>query len=195
LIGFTSEDEQVHVSQEVGEIFMCFINSNLLGVFAAAIQSGVDCEDYTFPQLDNAFPYGYNPNGQWLGTVFQTNVPNDTAQDSSGIGLPSYWGEVARSFQATMYLMWAPTPDPRCTGSSCTLMVPLGSAQWNWAGDVIDTQIFRTNMAIAYPLWMPNYEAQSYVVFQKSNPGNDPNNSFPIWGTNNVDTGELGSCH
>src|SRR5437660_11110550 len=46
LIGFTSEDEQVHVSQEVGEIFMYFIISKLFGVVAAAIQGSVDCEDY-----------------------------------------------------------------------------------------------------------------------------------------------------
>jgi len=45
-IGFTSEDEQVHVSQEVGEIFMGFIIGQLFGVVAAAIQGTVDCEDH-----------------------------------------------------------------------------------------------------------------------------------------------------
>ena len=46
LIGFTSEDEQVHAAQEAGEICMCFIISELLGVVAAAIQGSVDGEDY-----------------------------------------------------------------------------------------------------------------------------------------------------
>ena len=47
LIGFTSEDEQVHVSQEVCEIFMRFIISKLFGVVAAAIQGSVACEEKT----------------------------------------------------------------------------------------------------------------------------------------------------
>jgi hypothetical protein len=45
LIGFAPKDEQVNLSQEVGEIFMGLFISQLFGVVAAAIERDVDCED------------------------------------------------------------------------------------------------------------------------------------------------------
>lgn len=91
------------------------------------------CTHSGFPQLDNAYPYGYSASGGWLGTVSTTVVTNDTAQDSPNSVLPQNWGELARSFQANMYLMWAPNADSRCTdGNKCTVPVPLGNCGLAW---------------------------------------------------------------
>jgi hypothetical protein len=75
--------------------------------------------------LDNEVPYG--PSG------LQTS-------DSPSIGLVSDRGEQARSLSATMYLMWTPVADTRCTsGAACTIPVPQGYVNWSFCGDAVNT--------------------------------------------------------
>ena len=86
------------------------------------------------PELDNTYPYGVN-----FHNVSSTTVQNDTATDGPAIGGDKL-GEVARSFIATMYLLWTPTPDSSCASkSTCVIPVPLGSLTWTWMGDAINT--------------------------------------------------------
>jgi hypothetical protein len=76
--------------------------------------------------LDNFYPY--------------PPASPTTTNDSPNNVLTANLGELQRSFNANMYLMWKPTADPACTdGASCTIPVPLGSVNWGWSGDAINT--------------------------------------------------------
>jgi hypothetical protein len=134
------------------------------------------------PLLDTTYPYG---NG--IATVTTTKVTNDTAQDSPANGLPTSWGEVARSFSATMYLMWVPNPDSRCTnGTACTIPATLGTVNWGWTGDAINTLQPQQNAGVSFTRWTLNCSNPSNGGFQTTT-------SLPQWA--NVDPGGLGPCH
>ena len=93
--------------------------------------------DASEPALDNTYPYGLGYNN-----VYTVTAPNDTATDGPRLAPPIGYtfGEMARSFTAIMYLLWTPTPDRACTGgSTCTIPIPLGSLNWMWTGDAINT--------------------------------------------------------
>ena len=81
LVGFTSKDEQVNLSEKLRKIFMCFVISNLLGVVAAAIQSNVDCEDY----ISHLIPFKFcRPPGGWLRFLKdRAHLDRRTAGDDS----------------------------------------------------------------------------------------------------------------
>jgi hypothetical protein len=71
--------------------------------------------------LDTGYPYPVN------------NVGNAT--DAPFIPLPSTYTTASRTFNATMWLMWTPSTAPSgCTGSACTIPVPLGYTTWQFSG-------------------------------------------------------------
>jgi hypothetical protein len=90
------------------------------------------------PELDNVYPYP--------GTSY-------TATDSPGQALITYVGETARSFSATMYLLWTPQGDSRCpSGNACVIPVPLGSVSWQYFADATNTLVNQTNGTT----WIPS---------------------------------------
>jgi hypothetical protein len=118
------------------------------------------------PKLDNTYPYSI---------VTTTNVTNDGANDSPSVPLPPPWGELARSFSANMYLMWVPPALSGCSnGTSCTIPVPLGSFQWSWSGDGINTLMPSNNSGVVFPIWNKNEAADSNNGFLSSS-------VYPSW--------------
>jgi hypothetical protein len=102
-------------------------------------------------------------------------------------------GEEARSFDAIMYTQWVPPVLTGCAnGSSCTIPVPLGLFRWNWSGDAINTMQVHGG-GVVTPTWLLNDGYQTNLGFELSNPGTDPNYSFPTW--TNVSGGSLGTCN
>jgi hypothetical protein len=121
--------------------------------------------------LDTQYPYRASTIG---------GVPNAEVDDSPGNALLPIGGEVARSFNATMYLTWVPAPYTGCPGmNACTIPVPLGNFAWSWAGDAINTLDFNPDDIVTYAIWF----------LQASIPENGlvnpnqflPSNSFPGW--------------
>jgi hypothetical protein len=148
------------------------------------------------PELDGTYPYG---NG--TGTVTTTSVTDDTAQDSPNSGLPSNYGELQRSFNATMYLRWAPSAGGSCTaGNACTIPIPLGSATWWWNGDAINTLVPQgngTNWVLAcgdcsQGQQNPNNVPPTITFQAAPAPGSSNNYSYLTW-SNTVPLG--GGCH
>jgi len=131
-----------------------------------------------YPELDGAFPYGYTSAGVPVGTVTKTSVPDDTSQDSSAIALPSIYGEFAREFSATMYLLWQPIADTRCSGTACAVPIPLTSVAWWFAGDAIDTQEVLQNEGYTFPQWNLNFGAYPGA---SSNGGFQAGTTYPTW--------------
>jgi len=132
----------------------------------------------TQPELDNTYPYGLGFNN-----VYTTSAPNDTATDGPRIAAPS--SEMARSFAATMYLLWTPSPDNHCTSGACAVPIPLGSLVWSWAGDTINT--LSTAQGLNNTTWiMTGCQAAAAGGFE-------PDSSYPIW--NNTVLNDSVSCH
>jgi hypothetical protein len=86
------------------------------------------------PVLDTQYPYASTYQSSPQGS------PNDSAIDGAYLIFCQGWGEFARSFSATIYLLWTPAAGATgCSGSACTIPIPLGSVNWQWAGDAINT--------------------------------------------------------
>jgi hypothetical protein len=93
-----------------------------------------------------------------------------------------------RSFKSVVHVRAiAPVhvADSRCTGNGCTLAVPLGSVNWQFTGDAINTLI--TQQAIigvqrlTFPLWIMKAWPSSQGPFQPSNFSPTPATAFPTW--------------
>ena len=131
------------------------------------------------PALDLGYPYGYNSSGNPLGTVTTTHgVTNDTSQDSPYSVLPSLYGELARYFTATMYVMWVPPADPRCNnGIACTIPAPIGSISWKAAGDAINTLQPWSGSGYTDTVWVKSCQNPPAASgFQTSS-------AYPTWST------------
>lgn len=160
------------------------VNSDVLNqegnFFRGACTGGPSASN---PQLDLSYPYSTTMSSQ------NAVIPDDIATDNPEYVLKQVWGEAARHFTATMYLMWTPTAASACpTGGSgpCTIPVPLGSVNvsmpWNFSGDTINT--LSTEKGVNGTTWMMNYDGQpSTPSFQGSQPDTDSNNGFPTWGS------------
>jgi hypothetical protein len=119
----------------------------------------------SLPGLDNTYPYS----------------DGSTASDSPGIGIVAANSEEALDFHATMYLMWTPTVSSQCSGDSCAIPIPLGSINWQFSGDAINTlssltgvsgtswvlnncssggasQFIPNNGSSAYPTWTNTFQ-------------------------------------
>jgi len=93
-----------------------------------------------------------------LDTTYPYPAVNaNTTYDTPSTNLVSSYGELERSFTATMYLMWDPALPAGCapatttaqgvsTASTCTSSpVPLSSVQWHWSGCGINTLANQAN--------------------------------------------------
>ena len=118
--------------------------------------------------LDNTYPYA--------GSINNTN-------DSPGVQLDggtSAEGEAAETFNATMYVMWTPTASTACTGTACTIPVPLGSAAWSFSGDV--TKTLNPAQGTTTKTWIKSCGAAGTVTVTASS-------SYPVW-TNTIHNSE-----
>jgi hypothetical protein len=120
------------------------------------------------------------------------SIPNNIARDNPEAPLSQSWGEFARSFSATMYLMWTPTASSACpsnNGNICTIPIPLGSVNqnlpWNFSGDAINTlSTIASGISGTTTTWRLNYNGQPPTpAFQAILPNTNPNQSFPAWGS------------
>lgn len=154
------------------------INKDATEDLGAGGPSGVSNAIVGAAELDGGYPYGHYSNGTVLNppTVTMTNVANDTAQDGPAAGLDPKWGEFARSFGATMYLMWTPTASlftgcPTTGGNVCAIPVPLGSVSWQFAGDAFNSlqlqQVVSNGVTVTFPLWILNVGKPSNQGFQQ----------------------------
>lgn len=110
----------------------------LLTTYTVRIGGGANgrssCPLAESPSLDVGYPF----------TSYQTNLPHDTAEDSPFVPLDGLiqgyiLGEVAVSFNATMYLLWQPISAPGCSDAACTISIPLRKVDWWWKGDAVNT--------------------------------------------------------
>ena len=117
------------------------------------------------PLLDNSYPY----------------ASGSTVGDSPAVTLINSYGEIEDHFIATIYLMWKPQPASNCSGSDCTIEVPLGSSQWAYINDGIYTQ----NTAINSPPtslhgWVPAPASCLNNVASKFSPQGGTS-QYPKW--------------
>jgi hypothetical protein len=148
------------------------------------------------PPLDTSYPYSPTTSSS------NPTIPNDMAADSPTYVVDSAWGEVARSFRATMYLMWVPpalTGTYTCpSGNACTIPVPLGTISatptgWIWMGDTINT--LSSVQGVNQTTWIMNFDGQPPMPsFQPSQPGTDPHNGLPTWTTFASYVGKFWQC-
>jgi len=138
------------------------------------------------PQLDKEYPYSAT-----LNSSPNPLIPNDIATDNptSRTAMDQRVAEFARSFTATMYLLWTPTANNTCqslNGNACTIPVPLGSinpnAGWHFVGDTINA--LNTTGAVNGTTWIMQYNPQpARPQFQQNtNPSTAQNSGFPTWG-------------
>ncbi len=131
------------------------------------------CSAFSGTVLDNTYPYGVGFNN-----VTTTYAPNDTATDGPSTNLvpssgpPTNWAELARSFSATMYLMWNP-------GLDNSIPVALASIAWRFGGDALNTLGTQPN-ATTWTLGCGSPSASPCVLID---PTTDPTNhhGYPIW--------------
>jgi hypothetical protein len=148
--------------------FVQLISSDTIKRVAAPAKNSQTCTPSGFntdpnPELDNTYPYG--------------SASSNTTNDSPGQALLSSWGELARSFSPTMYILWTPTSDSRCTsGSTCTIPVPLGSVSWHYFADAINTLAPQQNSTT----WTLNSGSGSANQFQSSSLSSFPF-GYPTW--------------
>ncbi len=129
------------------------------------------------PELDTTYPYPY------ILTSSGSSIPNNAATDNPAFFMTSQgWGEGARNFNATMYLMWIPEADGHCTSTTapCAIPVPLGFLQgWGFSGDTINTLTPLPNDTT----WMLSCgRGQPTPTFT-------PSSSYPVWGAPSPYTG------
>jgi hypothetical protein len=137
--------------------------------------------------LDTTYPYPFAP------------ASTTTTFDSPNSSLPSNYGELQRSFTATMYLMWDPTIPTGCTPaqtsgngvstpSQCTsIPIPLSSVQWHYSGCGINSKANQQNGTT----WLLQCGINNVSTVQASGPA-VPDNGFPTWST--VVTGPVSGC-
>lgn len=76
-----------------------------------------------------------NPSGTGLDSGYPYATGTSTVDSPDVPLLSSVYTNEARSFSASMYLLWNPLLPVGCTGGSCTsIPVPLGSVAWGWSG-------------------------------------------------------------
>jgi hypothetical protein len=135
----------------------------------------------SIPLLDNAYPY------QKTTTSAQASTPNelDLAVDVPAVQLNSAYGEEARNFSATMYLMWMPPEGACCSGPGCPIPVPLGTITWGYAGDAINTWSPQNNKGDGTSSngWVIQSCTTPPPPYVKGNyqPSFVPASSFPTW--------------
>ncbi|MGH9561434.1 MAG: hypothetical protein ACRD3S_08260, partial [Terracidiphilus sp.] len=103
----------------------------------------------------NACPV--NPDSGLDTTYPYAAVTATTTYDTPASNLVSIYGELERSFTATMYLLWDPALPAGCapasttaqgtsTVSNCTSTpIPLSSVQWHWSGCGINKLVNQAN--------------------------------------------------
>jgi hypothetical protein len=133
------------------------VNSITVNIVATPPQSAAPF----VPGLDNTYPYG------------GTNSTND----SPGIALDTSQNELAETFSATMYLLWTPPGPSGCSGSECTVPVPLGSIAWGFNGDAVNQQ--QLDVTNADQTWVVScgQPLPAEPTFQQGN----SSNSYPTW--------------
>ena len=121
------------------------------------------------PELDNTYPYGTEG-----GNLFSTNgVKDDTATDGPSVNLSSSYGELSRSFNATMYLMWTPS-------QTNAIPIPLARESWSLRGDATNTLANQSNGTQWALNGCSNGSSGGCVL---SAPSTDANQSYPVWGS------------
>lgn len=105
----------------------------------------------------------------------QGGYGKDLAVDAPNNCLEGLWGEEARSFYATTYLMWEPQADPNCVGGDCTIPIPLGSIAWEWKDDAINTAKGNTTT------WTLGAPGGCVLAPQPQFQPGDANPSYPHW--------------
>ena len=107
--------------------------------------------------------------------MYTISAQNDSVFDGPYVPTCQWWGELDRSFSATMYLLWTPNNAPNgCTGAACTIPVPLGSVYWHWSGDAINTLLPFLPSGAGYTVTAPGCTSSPAGNFV-------PGSTYPSW--------------
>lgn len=144
----------------------------------------VACSDFSggvtgpSPQLDNSYPYGFGLDNPPVTTDCPNCIKNNRATDGPASSLSIANGESQRVFDAVMYLEWIPNTDLTGCGfsSDCTIPVPMGSVNWGWEGDAINSKKLQPNNGTDWVF------APGCPAFPGSPPFQPPDLSFPNFG-------------
>jgi len=135
------------------------------------------------PLLDTAYPYPTSS----TATSAQASTPGelDLAVDTPRVPLNGAYGEIARNFSATMYLMWMPPEGACCSGPGCPIPVPLGIISCGYAGDAINTWSPQNNKGDGTSSngWVIQSCTTPPLPYAEGNyqPSFVPASSFPSW--------------
>jgi hypothetical protein len=114
--------------------------------------SGIGSSYYTHScvGLDNLFPY----------------ASGNQTSDSPNVGLDPRLTEMARVFEAHMYLMWK-------SSSTGSIYVPIGSVAWTFAGDAVQNT--------SNGKWSKQAASNPTATGYSPAGPNSPNLGFPVW--------------
>jgi hypothetical protein len=147
------------------------------------------------PELDGAYPH-------MTGFYMDDSPITPLADDTSNL---QKFAELAQNFAASTYLMWDPALPTGCLPASVTIQgvstpsqcqsipIPLGSVQWSWCGDAIDTlDSSKGDNATTWKLWCgsPSAGTTTASSFQASG-------SYPQWSSylpSNVSKSQAFTC-
>jgi hypothetical protein len=119
------------------------INTNGV-VFNLSSDASSPTGSFFWVQVINSRDYRYIPEPQFqteAESALDSSYPyanGNTVGDSPEVQLVPANGEMEDHFIATMYLMWKPQADTTCS-ENCTVEVALGSVQWAYINDGIET--------------------------------------------------------
>lgn len=122
-----------------------------------------------------------------LDTSYPYTGSSTTVGDSPAINLLSKYGEENVTWNANMYLMWAPKAQATCSnagGNICSIAIPLGFVNWTFCGYAINT--LNAAQAGAAQGWVGNCTSTCAQSSCQVGPGpelqqSSGNNAYPIW--------------
>lgn len=155
-----------------------------IGVTPSAVSG-----QYVWVQLVNGDTLRFLPPSTCSGGYgLDTQYPANTGavfEDSPNFFLDPQGGEAKRSFSAAAYLLWNPQLPQGCTGQQCTsIPVPLGSIQWGFGADAINT--LWTGTGEFGTTWKRNTCTAGSAGQFVSSIESDGVNAYPRWSTNTL---------
>jgi hypothetical protein len=136
-----------------GRSVVMYFGSNAIGgppgitLTGSANRPSANQGQYSWIQVLTKYNWRYvNAQGRWVCPLDASPegdggvVPGAIFEDTPWVFATPDLGETAVTFEAKAYLMWTPNQAAGCTGSACTILVPLALLNWSWTADAINTR-------------------------------------------------------
>jgi hypothetical protein len=145
---------QIGQSNIVGQgLVMAFGNSALGGqqpgitLNASAVLPSGNQGQYSWIQVLTTYNWHFvNAQGRWVCPLDASPEGDGgitlgaTFEDNPFVPATLDLGETEALFKAMAYLMWTPDAASGCSGTACTIPVPLALLNWSWTADAINTR-------------------------------------------------------